>query len=95
MSTTLAPDGAAAAPRRGSAWLTRWPPEDPAFWEAEGKARAWKTLAITTASLTMAFTVWFVVSMSRCSPGRRGSRASRWPGPAPTGPSCNRTSRHA
>ncbi len=63
MSSTLAPDAAdAQAPRRGSAWLNRWQPEDPAFWETEGKARAWKTLVITTASLTMAFIIWFVVS---------------------------------
>jgi len=61
MSTTLAPQAAPGAPQRGT-WLTRWQPEDPAFWEAEGKARAWRTLVITTASLTMAFIVWFVVS---------------------------------
>jgi len=50
------------APQRGASWLTRWEPENEAFWNAEGKARAWKTLTITTASLTMAFMTWFVVS---------------------------------
>jgi len=43
-------------------WLERWEPEDEAFWNAEGRARAWKTLVVTTASLTMAFITWFVVS---------------------------------
>lgn len=51
------------ADTRGSAtWLERWEPEDNAFWESEGKAIAWRTLRITTANLTMAFAVWFVVS---------------------------------
>jgi len=43
-------------------WLGRWEPEDDAFWEREGKAIAWRTLAITTANLTLAFATWFVVS---------------------------------
>lgn len=43
-------------------WLDRWEPEDPTFWEHRGKAIAWRTLGITTANLTMAFVVWFVVS---------------------------------
>ena len=50
------------APSRSSSWLPRWDPNDPAFWEAEGKARAWRTLAVTTFSLTLAFAVWFMVS---------------------------------
>lgn len=59
MSTTL--QGAALA-RAGRSWLRRWEPENESFWNAEGRARAWKTLAVTTASLTMAFITWFVVS---------------------------------
>ncbi len=47
---------------RGGTWLTAWLPEDPAFWEREGKSRAWLTLWITTANLIMAFIVWFLVS---------------------------------
>jgi NNP family nitrate/nitrite transporter-like MFS transporter len=62
MSTTTNNAGAPAPARRGGAWLSQWTPEDERFWEAEGKARAWKTLTITTASLTMAFITWFVVS---------------------------------
>jgi len=43
-------------------WLQQWTPEDPAFWESTGKQLAWRTLAITTANLTLAFIAWFVVS---------------------------------
>lgn len=60
MSTTQ-PSAASSAPPVGT-WLRRWVPEDEAFWAKRGSARAWKTLAITTASLTMAFVTWFVVS---------------------------------
>ncbi len=62
MATTLASGAADAAAPRGGSWLTRWEPEDPRFWATEGRARAWRTLAITTVSLTMAFAIWFVVS---------------------------------
>ncbi len=51
-----------ATPPKGRTWLPRWEPENPAFWESEGRARAWTTLSITTASLTMAFIAWFLVS---------------------------------
>lgn len=40
----------------------QWTPEDEGFWEDKGKRIAWRTLWITTANLTMAFAVWFVVS---------------------------------
>jgi len=43
-------------------WLQQWTPEDPAFWESTGRQLAWRTLAITTANLTLAFIAWFVVS---------------------------------
>jgi len=49
-------------PAPGKSWLKRWQPEDQAFWEAEGKGRAWRTLVVTTANLTLAFIVWFLVS---------------------------------
>jgi NNP family nitrate/nitrite transporter-like MFS transporter len=45
-----------------AAWLERWEPEDETFWRETGKSIATRTLAITTANLTMAFAVWFVVS---------------------------------
>ena len=45
-----------------STWLPHWEPEDNTFWESEGKSRAWTTLILTTAALTMAFITWFLVS---------------------------------
>jgi len=43
-------------------WLSQWTPEDTNFWESTGNNLAWRTLVITTANLTLAFIVWFVVS---------------------------------
>lgn len=39
-----------------------WNPEDQAFWQAQGKRTAWKTLWITTFCLTLSFATWFMVS---------------------------------
>lgn len=52
------------APTRkaGGDWLAEWAPEDETFWETTGKRIAWRTLWVTTANLTMAFAVWFLVS---------------------------------
>lgn len=43
-------------------WLSKWDPEDNVFWESEGKKIAWRTLWITTISLTLSFATWFMVS---------------------------------
>lgn len=43
-------------------WLKHWAPEDELFWTKTGKSVATRTLVITTANLTLAFIVWFVVS---------------------------------
>lgn len=43
-------------------WLSRWEPENHAFWGAGASGLAWRTLTITTLNLTMAFIVWFLVS---------------------------------
>jgi NNP family nitrate/nitrite transporter-like MFS transporter len=53
-----------AAPARPlpSGWLERWEPESPTFWTQSGSRLAWRTLAITTVNLTLAFAVWFLVS---------------------------------
>ncbi|MBA3908650.1 MAG: MFS transporter [Rhodobacter sp.] len=48
--------------KAGGTWLPAWEPEKAAFWESQGKARAWTTLILTTAALTMAFITWFLVS---------------------------------
>ncbi|QLG13162.1 NarK/NasA family nitrate transporter (plasmid) [Deinococcus sp. D7000] len=50
------------ANHQSSSYLPEWTPNDPVFWEREGKARAWKTLWVTTFGLTLAFAVWFMVS---------------------------------
>jgi NNP family nitrate/nitrite transporter-like MFS transporter len=60
MSATSAP--ATSATVRSGSWLNRWEPENAAFWAETGSRLAWRTLAITTANLTMAFAVWFLVS---------------------------------
>jgi len=53
----------ASGPRgRPGSSIERWEPEDEVFWVETGRRVAWPTLAITTANLTMAFAVWFVVS---------------------------------
>jgi NNP family nitrate/nitrite transporter-like MFS transporter len=49
-------------PTKSTTWLERWNPEDSQFWEAAGKAIAWRTLWITTFNLTLSFIVWFMVS---------------------------------
>jgi NNP family nitrate/nitrite transporter-like MFS transporter len=59
MSSTTEQPG---APAPGGTWLSDWRPESRGFWGIAGSARAWKTLTITTASLTCAFITWFVVS---------------------------------
>jgi NNP family nitrate/nitrite transporter-like MFS transporter len=51
-----------ATKRRSSTWLERWEPEDGEFWESAGKRIAWRTLAITTASLILSFATWFMMS---------------------------------
>lgn len=43
-------------------WLDTWTPEDAAFWNKGGKRVAWRTLAVTTWSLTFSFATWFVMS---------------------------------
>lgn len=62
MSTTLTPAGAGSPRAAGGTWLERWEPENAAFWAEGGSARAWRTLAVTTFNLTLAFITWFVVS---------------------------------
>ena len=42
--------------------LTRWDPEDAAFWESEGRCVASRNLSISIPSLTLAFAVWMVWS---------------------------------
>jgi len=43
--------------------LTKWEPEDKAFWEKEGKAIASRNLWLSIPALLLAFSVWMVWSM--------------------------------
>ena len=43
--------------------LTRWDPEDAAFWDGEGRSVASRNLAISVPALTLAFSVWMVWSV--------------------------------
>ncbi|HQX95128.1 MAG TPA: hypothetical protein PLJ91_10900, partial [Thermomonas sp.] len=52
----------ATATKLSATWLTRWDPEDQAFWAGGGSTIAWRTLALTTVNLTLAFAAWFMVS---------------------------------
>lgn len=45
-----------------STWLNNWNPEDNQFWESEGKRIAWRTLWITTLTLIISFSTWFMMS---------------------------------
>src|SRR5512134_1352827 len=47
----------------GSRLLTVWNPEDPEFWEREGKAIANRNLWISIPALFLAFAVWMVWSV--------------------------------
>lgn len=44
---------------RSSEWLTDWDPENEATWD---RSLAWKTLGVTTFTLTMCFVAWFLPS---------------------------------
>ena len=43
--------------------LTRWDPEDAAFWDGQGRSVASRNLAISIPALTLAFAVWMVWSV--------------------------------
>ncbi|GAB2887568.1 MFS transporter [Nocardioides pacificus] len=49
----------AAAGRAGKEWLQDWDPENEETWD---KALAWRSLSITTFTLTLAFASWFIAS---------------------------------
>lgn len=42
--------------------ITEWHPEDETFWNTTGSRIAWRTLWITTFSLILSFTTWFLMS---------------------------------
>lgn len=46
-----------------STWLNKWEPEDENFWNQTGSKTAWKTLIITTLTLILSFSTWFIMSV--------------------------------
>jgi len=44
-------------------WLPRWEPENETFWNKTGSAIAWRTLILTTITLVLSFSTWFVMSV--------------------------------
>jgi MFS transporter, NNP family, nitrate/nitrite transporter len=57
------PHTATATPPAKGYLLTRWEPEDPRFWEEEGKRIATRNLWISIPNLLLAFAVWMVWSV--------------------------------
>ena len=49
----------ATSSRQGGEWLQSWDPENDQTWD---KALAWRTLTITTFTLTMCFVAWYLPS---------------------------------
>lgn len=47
----------------GGDWLKTWTPEDPKFWAETGSRIAWRTLALTTVTLVLSFSTWFILSV--------------------------------
>ncbi len=45
-----------------SDYIERWEPENETFWRMTGSKIAWRTLAITTATLVLSFASWFMIS---------------------------------
>lgn len=45
-----------------STWLATWEPENPEFWSRTGKSVAYRTLILTTLTLILSFSTWFVMS---------------------------------
>lgn len=45
-----------------STWLEKWTPEDEGFWSETGSKIAWRTLIVTTITLTLSFATWFMMS---------------------------------
>ncbi len=43
-------------------WLEKWTPEDETFWNETGSKIAWRTLTVTTITLILSFSTWFMMS---------------------------------
>ncbi|MFL6799879.1 MAG: MFS transporter [Xanthobacteraceae bacterium] len=49
--------------KRGSTWITHWEPEDPKFWESEGKFIARRNLIWSIFAEHIGFSVWLIWSI--------------------------------
>lgn len=58
----VTPDATSTCAPQGGDWLDVWKPEDPAFWAEKGSKIAWRTLILTTTTLVLSFSTWFVLS---------------------------------
>ncbi|WP_410748074.1 hypothetical protein [Cupriavidus sp. SIMBA_020] len=52
--------------------LTRWEPEDPAFWKYQGARIAYRNLYISIPALMLAFVVWMLWSVVAVNLDRAG-----------------------
>lgn len=47
---------------KSATWLEKWVPEDETFWNETGSKIAWRTLTVTTITLILSFSTWFMMS---------------------------------
>lgn len=69
----LEPRGLASADaphRRTRRWIDEWRPEDPAFWEADGRRIARRNLAWSIFAEHLGFSVWLIWSVSAAMLGK-------------------------
>ncbi|GAB3719755.1 MFS transporter [Nocardiopsis oceani] len=59
----MTPETGPRAPRTGPSWITRWDPEDRAFWNSTGRPVARRNLWASIASEHIGFSVWSIWSV--------------------------------
>lgn len=77
-SVLQVPASASGVPK-GNDWLEKWVPEDPEFWKETGQHIAWRTLFLTTTTLILSFSIWFLMSALAVSLPGIGVRFSEDP----------------
>src|SRR6266702_3841188 len=64
MTTTTERVAVAAAPKhRTGRWIDDWRPEDPEFWESDGKQVAWRNLVFSVLCEHIGFSIWVLWSV--------------------------------
>lgn len=56
-------DGTGEAPRRGKRWIAQWEPEDPGFWQSQGRRIARRNLLASVFAEHLGFSVWSLWSV--------------------------------